>query len=284
MNNLLLDLKEEGIECYKNINSVTLVGDNHFDKGCDFLFHKNNLPLLMIDILPRNTIDLEEFYLSKIETTIYCLENNIKYFIVNELNIKDINKEYLKLKDNYTIYIHNLKNINWKIFKDSLHLFNLAKNVPLSKTKLSKLTSKQVIVIRRDLMNPFSEYVGKMIAQGAHSSTGLLLQLLNNNMGLYDEPPKIKPDNSYDLVLNIKVNSDLDKWIRGIFTKVVVYADNEEHLLSIYEKALKKEIPALIIEDIGLTKFDNKKTLTALALGPYNSFDLNKITRNLKLV
>lgn len=288
---IIEDLNKEGIESHfknkagKEDKKAFLINGDCLPHKYDLLFYKNNLPLLILDIIPEDIKDLDEFYKQKLETYITCLENNVRYFIVKESDLSKIGNDYKKLKDNHTIYIHNFENIGWKVFKQSLFNYDLVSQVPISKTKFSKLTSKQVIVIRKDLMNPFNEYVGKMIAQGAHGSLGVFLQMLNLNVGLYDEPPIVnKEDNSYNLSMSIQLNSDLDKWLRGIFTKIVVYAEDEEHLLSLYEKAKDKGIPALIIEDVGLTKFNHKKTLTSLALGPYNSFELGKLTRNLELV
>lgn len=283
MINFFKDILLENFILEKDIKEIKLFKDFVFPKTIQYLFHKNNLPILILEIIEEDR-NIEKCLKEKIEIYKYCLENNIKYHIIKKQDIENIKTKYYLLQTQKNEYINSFKNINWKIFKQSLYNYDLSDDIPLSKTAKSKLTTKQIIVIRKDLMNPFTEYVGKMIAQGSHSSLGVILSLMMNGLTLYDEPPTIKEDGSYDLVLNVKIGSDLDKWLRGIFTKVVVCVNSEKELLTIYNQAINKEIPVLLIEDNGLTKFHKQKTLTALALGPYNSFELDKITRNLPLL
>lgn len=283
-------LKDIFLEEYLLLNNVKEIKSYKsfvFPDKVEYLFLKNNLPILVLECIDLENNDpdgLKEILLEKTAIYQYCLENNIDYCLLKTTDVETVEKEYAKLNESNNDYINSFKNKHWKLFNEILYKYNLNKHIPLSKTKKAKLTTKQVIVIRKDLMNPYEEYVGKMIAQGSHAALGVVLSLMSNGFPLYDEIPRLKEDGSYDLILNVKLGSDIDKWLRGIFTKVVVYVNSEEELLEVYNRVKNKNIPCLLIEDNGLTKFNNQKTLTALAIGPYNAFDLNKITRDLPLL
>lgn len=139
---------------------------------------------------------------------------------------------------------------------------------------------KQVIVIRRDLMQPVDDFVGKMIAQGSHASLGAFLNILNGGKSLKEYPPLIV-DGKYHLGIDVEEGSTLDIWLRTIFTKICVYVDSEEELIKIYEKAKEMNLPASFIRDIGLTKFDGIITPTAVAIGPAERRKIDKVTRGL---
>ncbi|QJX80020.1 aminoacyl-tRNA hydrolase [Priestia megaterium] len=49
-------------------------------------------------------------------------------------------------------------------------------------------------------------------------------------------------------------------------------------------KAKEKGLPAVLIEDSGLTVFNGVKTKTCLAIGPYNSEEIDEITGHLPLM
>lgn len=141
---------------------------------------------------------------------------------------------------------------------------------------------KQVLVIRKDLMNPFEDFVGKMVAQGGHGYEGALLKLLFG-VTLGDFKPEIK-DGQYTLSATIQEGSPQDLWLRGDYKKTCVYVESEEELLHIKEKAEKKGLPCFLVVDNGLTKFDGVKTITALGIGPCSDKDFNRITRHLPLL
>jgi PTH2 family peptidyl-tRNA hydrolase len=126
---------------------------------------------------------------------------------------------------------------------------------------------KQVIVIRKDL----NMRKGKMIAQGAHAS---MVAILNQ-----------KVHNEYDLpTLTIPMTPEMETWLSGKFTKIVVYVNSEEELTDLYCKAKEASILASIIRDEGLTEFKGIPTYTAVAIGPANSEAIDKITGDLKLL
>lgn len=131
---------------------------------------------------------------------------------------------------------------------------------------------KQVIVIRKDLKMT----KGKMIAQGSHASLGVILAMMGKS-------PKPSGD-GYDMVLSVENNSDIKEWLENIFTKVCVYVESEEELINLYNKAIDSNIPSCLITDRGLTMFNGVPTKTALAIGPFKSEEIDKITGNLKLL
>jgi PTH2 family peptidyl-tRNA hydrolase len=126
--------------------------------------------------------------------------------------------------------------------------------------------AKQVIVLRKDL----NMRKGKMIAQGAHASLGVILNLMRVNKKTYK--------------LEFGNGSYLDEWLNGRFTKIVVGVNSEIDLINLYEKAMEKDIPCSIIVDAGLTEFNGVKTRTAVAIGPYYDDKIDEITGNLELL
>ena len=130
--------------------------------------------------------------------------------------------------------------------------------------------AKQVIVMRSDLKNKDGHRLpkGKLIAQGAHASTGALLKLMETN-----------PTGKF---LPIESHSPLDEWINGIFKKICLKVSSEEELLSVYEQALQEELNAVLIQDQGHTEFD-RPTYTCIGIGPDNEEKLDQVTGHLPL-
>lgn|SRR5574343_42707 len=123
---------------------------------------------------------------------------------------------------------------------------------------------KQVIVIRKDL----NMRKGKMIAQGAHASMKVILDMAT--------------EFTDKIVINL--NPMLTEWLCGTFTKIVVAVDSEEELLDIAEKAKQSGIYYSLITDVGRTEFHGNPTHTAVAIGPDDEEKINKITGHLKLL
>ena len=110
--------------------------------------------------------------------------------------------------------------------------------------------SKQVIIVRKDLKLG----KGKMAAQAAHASVAAL-------------------ENA---------SSELKElWLETGAKKIVVWAEHEKHLLEVFKKTPGK-IPKAMIKDAGFTQL-KPGTLTCIALGPWDSNELDKYTRDLKL-
>lgn len=73
-------------------------------------------------------------------------------------------------------------------------------------------------------------------------------------------------------------------WIDGIFTKIVVGCDSEQELSDLDAKARALHLPTALISDVGKTEFHGVTTLTALAIGPAEAEQIDKITGHLKLL
>ena len=129
---------------------------------------------------------------------------------------------------------------------------------------------KQVIILRKDL----NMRKGKMVAQGAHASMSVILDQMKHTGNNQDERWE----------LNTVISSDIAKWLNGSFTKICVGVDCELTLKGAYFKAKKAGLPCAIIQDSGKTEFNGIPTYTAVAIGPANSEDIDKITGHLKLL
>jgi len=125
-------------------------------------------------------------------------------------------------------------------------------------------TVKQVIVMRKDL----NMRKGKMVAQGAHASMAVLLNRgsMNNDGFCFNTTP------------------DMKEWIEGRFAKICVSVDSEEQLLFIHSAAENAGLPCSLIQDAGFTEFDGVPTYTAVAIGPAQATEIDKITGLLKLL
>lgn len=143
---------------------------------------------------------------------------------------------------------------------------------------------KQVIVWRNDVRNSKGQKVtkGKMMAQAAHASLGVVLNSMEHllkRIGASDGP-----DVLHAHVLEYMEQSYWDAWINGRFVKVVVGCETEQELLELHQKAKDAKIPTVLITDAGFTEFDNVPTNTCIAIGPYWAEEIDKITGNLKLL
>jgi len=175
------------------------------------------------------------------------IEHEIKFLI----DVSIHKQHEIKDKDTYIKIVKN-RFIDW-LNKDS---------------KMNEV--KQVIVIRKDL----KMRKGKAIAQGAHAAMKVIL----------DKTIKTEDSTSQYLKLNLLKNDPMFKWLNGSFTKIVVGVDSLGELEKIESKAMELGIMCAKIIDEGRTEFKNKKTITALAVGPEWSEKLDPITSNLKLI
>jgi len=116
---------------------------------------------------------------------------------------------------------------------------------------------KQVIVVRKDL----NMRKGKMIAQGAHASVGVVVH--------YQE--------------NKSIGSIIKAWLSMGAKKIAVGADSEEELENLLNAAGRAGIPYYLVTDAGHTELEYG-TVTALAIGPYDEEKIDKITGHLKLL
>lgn len=137
---------------------------------------------------------------------------------------------------------------------------------------------KQVIVMRTDL----NCRKGKMVSQGAHASLGAVLRLMNVTMAMRHVNGKEEVVMIRELI--IPNNSYLDSWLNGIFTKITVGVNSLEELEKLYSQAQEAGLPCVKITDAGKTEFNGVPTITCIAIGPYWSSEIDKITGELKLL
>ncbi len=125
--------------------------------------------------------------------------------------------------------------------------------------------TKQVIVIRKDL----NMRKGKMIAQGAHASLNAFL-----SRSWVDVDPKR---------ILTPLGARMEEWFEGSHTKITVYVNSEQELLSLYEKAKSMDLLHYLVRDAGFTEF-KEPTYTALAIGPDDVEKIDALTGRLPLL
>ena len=135
---------------------------------------------------------------------------------------------------------------------------------------------KQVIVMRTDLRMR----KGKMIAQGAHASLKVFLDraqlcFMPEDIG---HPDRIRKQLVYDKT------GPWHTWIEGQFTKICLQVNNEQELVDLMDLAGQAGIPCSMIIDSGKTEFHNVPTRTCIAIGPWWSDEIDKITGHLELL
>ena len=144
----------------------------------------------------------------------------------------------------------------------------IAINLIESKLKPKMRETKQVIIIRRDI----KMRRGKEISQGAHASMLALFSLFDKEMG-----GKIKWS------LDLPKESPASEWLMGSFTKITVAVQTEDELITLRNQSQSMGIPFGLIQDNGKTEFNGVKTYTALAIGPWWSDEIDKLTGHLPL-
>lgn len=141
---------------------------------------------------------------------------------------------------------------------------------------------RQVIVMRKDL--PMT--AGKMVAQGAHASMKVILDLCR----VIEEP-----GGPYTMVegricipqrrgLVLTMTEHLEAWLLGSFAKICVRVESEAGLLAVFQKAKDAGLPCAMIVDEGRTAFHGVPTKTCCAIGPAPKDLLDPITGGLKLL
>lgn len=136
--------------------------------------------------------------------------------------------------------------------------------------------SKMMIVMRRDL----KMRKGKIAAQAGHACIDAVLQALQKEDRLND---LVSSHDGMMLKTTDKPESPLTEWFNNGCTKVCVYVDSEEELLTIAENAKERGIIAAVITDWGLTEFHGEHTKTCLALEPLPADISNELTGELPL-
>jgi PTH2 family peptidyl-tRNA hydrolase len=136
---------------------------------------------------------------------------------------------------------------------------------------------KQVIVIRKDL----KMRKGKIAAQAAHAAMKVLLDRMK-----VQEYAKESTVWEGCMVWHMTVfeSEPMHMWLKGQFTKIVVYVENEKELFDLKEKAEDAGLLTALITDAGRTEFHGKRTNTCIAIGPAWHSELEPITGDLPLL
>lgn len=124
---------------------------------------------------------------------------------------------------------------------------------------------KQILVWRKDL----NVRKGKIAAQLAHASIKWLTERIRNNF----------EKKALDLLDEEEIS-----WIDGNFKKVVVYVENEDELLRLFDSAKESGLTVSLITDAGLTEFHGQPTNTCLCIGPHLNEKIDLLTKDLKLL
>jgi PTH2 family peptidyl-tRNA hydrolase len=111
---------------------------------------------------------------------------------------------------------------------------------------------KQVIVVRSDLKLG----KGKIAAQAAHASLS---------------------------AYKITEKKQREAWEDEGCKKVVVKVKDLAELMNVYDKAKTAKLPASIIHDAGKTQ-TQPNTITCVGIGPAKDQEIDKITKDLKLL
>ena len=151
---------------------------------------------------------------------------------------------------------------------------------------------KQVILVRKDLKMSR----GKIASQASHSCMKVFFDELYkfsrtrlNYKTVAQNGDIVDSSSFYDVVdLNncylLRKKPYFDEYINGAFKKAVLAVDSEEELKKYYEIAKDKDINCSIILDSGKTEFNNIPTYTAVAIGPWEATEIDRITGHLKLL
>jgi len=137
---------------------------------------------------------------------------------------------------------------------------------------------KQVICIRKDL----HVRRGKSEAQAAHASMKVLLDMMDFRYDFSGKVDDVSADR-LNYTLTLSPDSPIFEWLEGTFTKVCLSVDSEGELENLYQQAKEANLPCSLIIDLGKTEFGGVPTKTCIAIGPWYSEEINKITGHLKL-
>jgi peptidyl-tRNA hydrolase, PTH2 family len=134
--------------------------------------------------------------------------------------------------------------------------------------RLLAIRPKMIVVVRTDLNMP----KGKIGSQVAHASKSFMRKRSH-----------IDKENGTMIIKNLTPIQM--EWLDdGLSTTVVCKVSTETELRQLYFKVANAGIEVCMFHDAGLTMFDGKTTLTAIAIGPDLSENLDSLTNHLKLL
>lgn len=136
---------------------------------------------------------------------------------------------------------------------------------------------KQIIVVRKDL----NMRKGKIAAQAAHAAMKVILDRMQ--VQEFAKESTIW-EGCYVWHMTVWESEPLMRWLKGAFTKVVVYCKDEKELLELKQKAEEEGFLCALITDAGRTEFHGERTNTCIAIGPDWASKLDKLTGDLPLL
>ncbi len=141
------------------------------------------------------------------------------------------------------------------------------------------LNIKQVIVVRKDL----SMRKGKISAQAAHASVGVLMSRFNDfrkeSKGFFES----RKESNYTYELT-DISPEMHWWNMNGTKKICVYVNSEEELVTLEKEAEELNLPNYLVVDSGFTEFKGVPTKTVLAIGPAEGEVIDLLTKELKLL
>jgi peptidyl-tRNA hydrolase len=104
----------------------------------------------------------------------------------------------------------------------------------------------------------------------------------------YDRLPTGSPVRITDEIIKLIHNKDVDSWLRGRFTKVVIYVKTKQKLLNLAKKLDNDGIRHKLIYDACHTMLEpeesNGTTLTCMGVIPVSKDNVPKCLRKLRLL
>ena len=132
------------------------------------------------------------------------------------------------------------------------------------------IACKQVLVVRRDLNMPR----GKIAAQASHGAVNALVRT----------PGAWRTHTELGEVLHVPLSPVVARWLDGEYRKIGLAVHSESELEALAARAREAGVRCEEVWDNGLTMFDGRKTLTAIALGPDEDGRLDALTGGPKLL
>ncbi|MDO4596321.1 MAG: aminoacyl-tRNA hydrolase [Coriobacteriaceae bacterium] len=138
-------------------------------------------------------------------------------------------------------------------------------------------TSKQVIVVRRDL----KMRKGKIAAQAGHACVEATLCALVRQR----RTAQVRADEDGNVYLEHDGAdvSPLTDWFDAGVAKICVYVDSEEALLDLAQRGRAAGFAVSLICDAGHTEFHGQPTYTCLAFEPLRPEQIDPLTGDLPL-
>ena len=155
---------------------------------------------------------------------------------------------------------------------------------------------KQIVIVRKDL----DMSIGKICSQASHASMAFITNQMRKRYELPDKcdfmgnGKQYKNEGYYKCPVFV-TKECFDEWINGIFTKVVLEADNRNHLLKAMKMAeelgMVEGEDFFLIKDNCLTELEPEeydengtgRTLTCIGFRPMESGVIDKIGKKYKL-